>query len=184
MLLMASPLLIMGGLVWLEEKYEAGQADWAEGISEANEAIGAVSGAFVDSMMGTPSKPCTADHCDSENNAINAEDSSLFWAPELFFLKGRINNFYSRDVDGFQDGWSLYRFDADADLINELEQKAGWKQGDHCNPQSFQRHGNDDWWQPELISDAVCYRGYFRAVSYQVLHSPERQATYIYHYTP
>ena len=79
MLLMASPLLIVGGLVWIEERYEAGDADWAEGISEVNDVIRAFSEEAVDSVYGMPSLDCTADHCDSEGNAINAEDSSLFW---------------------------------------------------------------------------------------------------------
>lgn len=191
LLLIASPFLLLygvAGISWLDQKYDAGEADWAEGISEINDAIVAISGAFVDSMMGTPSTVCTADHCDSEGNAINAEDSSLFWNSGFPFLQGQISNFYSKDIDGFQDHRSLYRFDASANVIDELVKQAHWERNeDSCDSQDFHSGYEYWWWQPELISDPVCYRGYSYPTGqtfYSVMYDPQAQTTYIYRYSP
>ncbi len=185
LLLIASPFLLLygvAGISWLDQKYDAGEADWAEGISGISNVIEAVSGAAVESMMGTPPTICTADHCDSEGNAINVEDSSLFW--KFPFLKGHISNFYSKDINGFQEHRSLYRFDASADVIDELVREAQWERNeDYCDSQDF-RSGYDDWWQPELIPDPVCYSNLSSKPDYSVLYSPERQTTYIYVYWP
>lgn len=180
-LLAGTPMAIR----FVRSEYEQGRADWAEPLVRElkywEESWGDI---WDEGFDDPPPPPCTANHC--RNYEAIAESDSILYAVHFPFLRGEITNFYSWEVDGFQDGWDFYRFDVSPANMEQILQASYLEQHDDCGD-DFLRDAVRDWWQPEALPDKTCYSGHSAptyANRYQLIYSSKRQTAYFYVYKP